>query len=204
MADYMTAQITIGGGLPRRLVPGLCAAITKEGLSLEWGEARFCPQSAQELLEVRCEVDGRLYLRLCDDDAAYGEFDQLEAFLFRHGIPYDRQSEGKYEYDPVVVFFRPPHDPVALLATSAGRVVTPAAPLWSLAARFSAAQIRRSTNGAKALAAFVRQFKRALPPQPPPLHDCEILTSRPKRHITRARGRASPSRKGLKNVHSVG
>ena len=50
MADYLAAQITIGGCIPRRLVPRLCKAIRDEGLALEWGDAHLDPQSAEELL----------------------------------------------------------------------------------------------------------------------------------------------------------
>ncbi len=175
MADYMAAQITIGGSVPQRLVPRLCAVISRQGIRLEWGDVVFRPGTAQELLEARRQVDGRLCLRLCDDEVAYGQFDQLEEFLVRHRIPYDRHAEGKYEFDPVLVFFRPPQEPIALLATSTGQVVTHAAPLWSLADKFSAARVDGHVDAAQALRRLVRELKRALPPEPPLLTEFNIL-----------------------------
>lgn len=183
MADYMAAQITIGGRIPHRLVPKLCSAIARQCVGLEWGDTTFRPETAQDLLEVRCQLDGRLYLRLSDDEVAYGQFRQVEEFLVRHKIPYDRHSEGKYKHDPVFVFFRPPRAPIALLATSAGHVVTHAEGLWSLAAKFSAENSRGDARTSSR--SFVRRLRRALPPQPPRLPEFDISPIRPAHRVTR-------------------
>ena len=185
MADYMAAQITIGGEVSQKLAKKLCTAIAQQNICLEWGAITFQPETPEALLQARSQVAGRMYLRLCDDEVAYGWFDQLEDFLVRHKIPYDRQSEGKYEHDPLFVFFRPPDQPMALLATSNGHVVTHAGPLWTLAAKFASLK-PSGGDPQKAIRSLVRQLKRALPPQPPLLPELQILPPRSIRRVCRS------------------
>jgi hypothetical protein len=45
-------------------------------------------------------------LNVGDDEALGGAFPDLENFLVRHGIAFDRRSDAKYEYDAEIVFFR--------------------------------------------------------------------------------------------------
>ena len=58
MSDRMSAEIWIGGKVAASLVPALCRAITHERVSLEWGDASFCPTSAEELEACRKNDDG--------------------------------------------------------------------------------------------------------------------------------------------------
>ena len=48
MSDRIPADIWIGGKIPASLVPGLCAAVTDEGLSPEWGNGRVRPTGTAE------------------------------------------------------------------------------------------------------------------------------------------------------------
>lgn len=96
MPDRIGAKILIGGELPKALVEGLCEAISFDQPSLEWGGSDFEPQNATK--------DGLLCLY--DDEAAWGEFDAIERFCIEHEIEFDRDSEGKYEYDPESQRFR--------------------------------------------------------------------------------------------------
>lgn len=107
MGERMPAVILIGGRVPGVLVPQLCAVITAAGASIDWGDACFRPSTAQDLLDNRAEHDEALVLQLCDDQASWGEFKDLEAFLVQHGIAFDRISEGRWEFDPEWVSFRP-------------------------------------------------------------------------------------------------
>jgi|MudIll2142460700_1097286.scaffolds.fasta_scaffold67830_4 hypothetical protein len=117
MSDRFAAQITIGGDVPRSLVEGLCNEISASGGSRDWGETSCEPSSAEELLASRGE-DGTI--TLYDSEARYGEFPELESFLTAHGIPFDRTSEAKWEYDGEIVKFRPGHELYHLLATQDG------------------------------------------------------------------------------------
>ena len=47
MSEYMGAEIRIGGPVPERLVPQLCAAIAAQGVGTEWGEC-VLPASVYE------------------------------------------------------------------------------------------------------------------------------------------------------------
>ena len=49
MSEHLSAEIWIGGNIPETLVPDLCAAITDEGVALEWGEGSFAPKTVQDL-----------------------------------------------------------------------------------------------------------------------------------------------------------
>jgi hypothetical protein len=117
MSDRFAAQITIGGTIPRSLVEGLCNEISASGGSTDWGETNCEPSDERSLLNLRGE-NGTI--TLYDSEARYGEFPELEAFLIDHGIPFDRLSEAKWEYDGEVVKFRPVHELYHLLATQDG------------------------------------------------------------------------------------
>ncbi len=62
MADYMAAEISIGGCISRKLIPRLCREITREQVGLDWGSTTFRPSSAEDLLSARQVVDGELVL----------------------------------------------------------------------------------------------------------------------------------------------
>jgi hypothetical protein len=62
------------------------------------------------LLENCQDHQGTVVLRLCHDEARYGAFETLETFLHEHDIPFDRYSDGRYEYDPLWTCFRPGQD----------------------------------------------------------------------------------------------
>jgi len=124
MSDRIPAEIWIGGRITASLVPGLCAAIADEGVSLEWGDARVRPTGADDLNDAMKEnAQGVRLLWFCDDEASYGEFDILESFLREHEIPFTRRSEGRYEYDPETVHFRPGRGLTRCLTNAAAQPV---------------------------------------------------------------------------------
>ncbi|MGV7120433.1 hypothetical protein [Sphingopyxis sp. 550A] len=85
MADRVSASITIGGNLPAILLPGLLAAIEREGLSTDWdGE----PFAADQLPHAEPLV-------LMAHEVAWGCFTELEAFCTKHGLRFARWS-GAY------------------------------------------------------------------------------------------------------------
>lgn len=103
MSDRLAAHISIGGRLARAKVPKLLDAIASSDVSLEWGDRCFRATSGEGLLNA-CK-QGELIL--CDDQASWGEFPELEAACRKLGLSYDRFSEGKYEHDPEIVVWRP-------------------------------------------------------------------------------------------------
>jgi hypothetical protein len=133
MSEPILAEISIGGRIHRELAGNLLTAIRDQRVSLEWGDARFEPQTPEELLWA-CQVkEGVRVLWLCDDQANYGEFRQLEAFLVGAGIAFDRRSNATFQFDAEVVQFRPGMSPVKYPSDSSGRPFVPAALMASIA-----------------------------------------------------------------------
>ena len=107
MSEHIAAKIHVGGRIPTSLVPALCQAIANEGVALGFrGNGYFTPVTAEDLLKACTECDNVPLLCLYDDQASWGEFEQLEAFLRDHTITYDRFSEAKYDYSAKVAHFR--------------------------------------------------------------------------------------------------
>jgi len=103
MSERSCAWIQIGGRIPRSKVNQLIEEIAKAGLATDWGDGSFVPKSATELLEGLKE--SRLWL--CDDQASYGEFPELERTCRRLALAYTRCSDGGVVYDASRVDWRP-------------------------------------------------------------------------------------------------
>lgn len=103
MSERMSGWIQIGGKLPRSNPEQLCAAISTNRVSLEWGDATFEPKLLEELLAAR--KDERLWL--CDNEASWGEFPDLEQACRELGLAYIRCSDGASTYDAERVDWRP-------------------------------------------------------------------------------------------------
>ncbi|KAA0576161.1 hypothetical protein FZ983_24205 [Azospirillum sp. B21] len=103
MSDYMPAAITIGGPLPLSLRASLAGIIAEQGVGLEYGEGPLLQEEVLTLIDEAIRLGETL--RLCDDEAANGEFQTLEAFLRSHGVAYKRTSDAKYEADGQAILF---------------------------------------------------------------------------------------------------
>ena len=102
MSDRMPAEMEIGGNLPRSLVDDLLGAIANQGATINWDA---CPTSHGELVAAAADRGGHLFL--CKDEASYGAMEELEDFCREHGLPFNRSSDAKYEYDGETIMFRP-------------------------------------------------------------------------------------------------
>ena len=103
MSERMSAWIQIGGKIPRSKVKRLLKAISQAGVSLEWGDALFTPTTPDDLLTTL--KDGCLWL--CDDEASWGQFPELEQACRRLRLPYIRCCDGNCTYDAERVDWRP-------------------------------------------------------------------------------------------------
>ena len=102
MSERYCAWIRIGGRINASKTKSLLKTIREAGASLGWGEPLFAPESTAELI-------GKLqddWLCLCDDEARYGEFPELEAACRRLGLGYRRHTEAACSYDAEVVDWR--------------------------------------------------------------------------------------------------
>ena len=179
MSDRMAAEIWIGGKIPMSLVAALCAAISDEGVSLEWGDAPFRPSTADDFRQaLRADDRGVYLLWLCDEEAGGGVFEELEAFLREHEIAYTRQSTGHYEFDPEMVHFRPGRPLDSLATNAAGQPVVPASELPPVADLLAAALDSSKSDSAADSWSLVRTARQLLqeqlPPALPPLETFEI------------------------------
>jgi hypothetical protein len=173
MSEPIPACISIGGRVPRDFVSTLCQAIRAQGMALEWGDANFLPHSAENLLAARQQHDGVWVLWLCDDSANWGRLAVLEPVLVQRGIPFNLQADGKAQYDPDLIVFRPGAEPIRILTNAAGKPVVPVEPLAAIqellaAARSDPGRCQAQLDSAHAALADV------LPPAFAPLPPFEI------------------------------
>ena len=179
MTDRMAGEIFIGGEVSRNLLPDFCTALAAQFVTLEWGDAQFCPETAEDLLDNCTDLEGIVVLRLCDDEARYGAFESLEAFLREHDIPFDRYSDGRYEYDPLWACFRPGHD-LCEFTTNTDRerlfseslLVKIAKQLEQALDRFAA---RKTTQGIAAVKAAQRRLRAAMATNYGPLPPFQLI-----------------------------
>jgi hypothetical protein len=176
MADRMSAEISIGGKLRRSLLEEFPIS----DLYLDWDHNRL--QSATEAdLPASRDEDGLLHF--ADDEAAWGEFQELEGWLRENKIPFRRHSEGKYEYSPELVEFRPDlkgrrNQNVYTLATQTGNPVIEVACFQKITTRMAKLAANRKRSTTQRLESWERLLRKLiliLPPQLPPLPPFEIV-----------------------------
>jgi hypothetical protein len=169
MADYVAAHLTFGGQVPQRLVAKLCDAICRQGISLQWGEFDFCPESGEELLAGCQEIAGAKVLRLYSEEVAYGDFDVLQEFLFDHRLPFDRWHEAKYEIPCELMVHRPGGELRFFLTNLEGAVVVKAEPLLGLAALLQETRQLLRIRGKAAALQMLRRCQRLAAEHLPPV-----------------------------------
>lgn len=178
MGEHMPAEILVGGRVPTALVPELCAAITAAGASLDWGDACFKPSTAQDLLDNCTEHDKAVVLQLCDDQASWGEFKELEAFLVERAIAFDRFSDGRYEFDPEWVSLRPGSELQVQPINSQREPQVYLKSVWDLRKRLTLARTAAERGQHKAVLRHLRDLQAAVervaPPLPSPLESLTI------------------------------
>ena len=117
MADRFPGEITLGGHIPLRLLDELAERIASEGLGINWQEA-LDPTAVRRAIELAAERSETV--RFTDDEALYGQFEELEDWLTRHGIDFDRHSDARYEHDAENVYGRGRRKPVVMSSDQSG------------------------------------------------------------------------------------
>jgi hypothetical protein len=125
MSDYVPAWIEIGGPVPSKLVPKLINCIQSGALRDDFEGGTIQAHSANELLDLALDGDGNLgTLKLYDERARNGQFEQLEAFLEEHDVAFNRHSDAGAEFSSEVVRFRAGWPaPTVTLTDACGREV---------------------------------------------------------------------------------
>lgn len=176
MGEYYPGEITIGGKIPAALLEEFLREAMSTGASVgDYEEAAFAAGTVEELLKALDE-DGHLVL--ADPQASYGQFEELEAFCIRNGIPFDRHSDAHYEFDAENVRFRPGMDrPARVTSDNAGDDLTDADEIRAVAREL----VRLTTaglDGEGLLAAVMKasvELNEALPPEVEPLPPLKVV-----------------------------
>lgn len=171
MSERRAAEIWIGGTIQLELINELCAAIRGEQLSLEWGDAVFEPRDVDELLEGLCGLDGVEVLYFCDDRAVWGQFAELEEFLRKRRLPYDRRSGASDCYDGALSQFRPGKKLAEMTTNANGYPVVDADVVEQALSLLMKAQqsLEQGKSVRSQLSRATRLLAGALPPDLPPL-----------------------------------
>ena len=115
MADYFPANIRIGGPIPRTILNDLISTILAEGASCDdYGGPEYNRD------ELRKDMREGVTVPLFNDRACCGQFKDLEAFLVKHGIHFDRHSDSYREFNAENVFYRGGPECVVMLADQDG------------------------------------------------------------------------------------
>jgi hypothetical protein len=174
MADRMAAEIWIGGKLSRSLLDEFPIS----DLTLDWDETPIASTSEDGILSARDESG---LLHFADCEAAGGEFEELEGWLREHNIPFQRQTSGKYEYDPCFVEFRPdlPRKPDRYTLTTQNGAPVICREEIEKAMRGMAKLVddkkRTAEKRLRAWERIYRRLSRSMPPKLPPLPAFEIV-----------------------------
>jgi hypothetical protein len=176
MSARYSAWILIGGSLDRSRAEQLLSAIRKDYARLDWGEPPFEPSSADELLAARCDEQ----LRLCDEEARYGEFDAIESACRALGLSYRRHTEAWCGEDAVLVDWRPGMaEPLVRTASNEGgdEALVSEERVRKALALLDAGQIAEGSTALRKLCSAV--------PEVPPFE----LVGQPTRQVTEDRGK---------------
>ena len=175
MADRMSAEIWIGGKLPRSLLEEFPVS----DLSMDWDNTRLASSAEADIMAARDETG---LLHFADIEADWGEFQELEKFLREHKLPFRRRSEGKYEHAPELVEFRPDlkgkrNRDVYAITSPEGAPMVFVSEIEEIAARMAKLSRDRKRSASRRLQAWEKLFHKltlVLPPKLPQLPPFEI------------------------------
>ena len=169
MADCFPGEIKIGGGVPASLLDEFLREVASTGGFV--GGYDGAASDCEDAEGLRQALDEQGHLHLADAEARFGQFEELEGFCVRHGIPFDRHSDAKAEYDAENVRFRPGmKQPIVVSSDNCGRDLVEADGIRSVA-RALARLASGRTTGDKLLAAVRKasgKLDGLLPPERAP------------------------------------
>jgi hypothetical protein len=142
MSDRFSLGLSIGGPIPRKLVPLLCRAMVFSHARLHCDDDPFEPESEEDLLKGLDE-SGRLTLHYEQDQYTLGG---LEDTLRKYGIQFDRRCDSSDEWNGEIVVHRGPGREYTFTTTEDGE------PLVPLAAVVKVKAALRAGDSAAALA----------------------------------------------------
>lgn len=103
MSESIPGHIQIGGRVTQQQASEIIRLALEQNCGYDWG----CSYSTPEDIQADMEANDGEPFELFDDSADMGVFGDLETYLQQQGIPFDRYSSAKYEYDADYAYFRP-------------------------------------------------------------------------------------------------
>jgi len=100
MSDYFPGQIEIGGDISRKDLNILINIV----VNMELKDEDYSDVWTREKLVEAFATQDSVFMT--DDQARYGEFPELEAWLVEYKISFNRHSDAQYEYDAVNTYCR--------------------------------------------------------------------------------------------------
>jgi hypothetical protein len=179
MADCFPGEIKIGGSVPAALLDEFLRQVASAGGFVGGydGTAAACADADG----LRRALDENGHLVLADPEARYGCFEELEEWCVRHGVPFDRHSDAKHEFDSENVRFRPGMKrPVVTPSDNCGSDLVDADRIRPVAKSLSRLAVGRLSKD-RLLAAVrkaSRKLDRLLPPEVEPLPPLDIVEER--------------------------
>lgn len=141
MSDRFPGEIYIGGKIPESRIFGLIQAINQQQCSSDWGDrvikiqvtegdVESCKRELLRLVILKddylSQSQGEGWLHLCDDQARYGEFEEIENYCENHHISYSRISSCSFGYDAERKEYRPGmSEPQIITSNQNGDAVVP-------------------------------------------------------------------------------
>jgi hypothetical protein len=178
MSDRFPGEITVGGTISKKLCEEFCWELNLAGGEVGGFGSPTRKQFFRNWRDVTDNLGDDGLLRLSNDEAAYGMFEELEEFLVKHGIAFDRRSEAGYGYDAENVSFRPGmKKPVVCFADQGGNPMVPIGdlkPLVGSLRRLVKVPPATVKEWRKAIEVVCKRLDRVLPPDVPPLTKLEI------------------------------
>ena len=163
MADRFPGEIHIGGTLrPADRDPDDVDAFLAQcsELPTQWGEPGHGGALTLETIGEVIDPDTG-WITFRNDQACYGVFEELEDLCCRLSLPFDRNSDARYEYDGELVRWRPGMErPLVENATQSGHALIHRERVAACLAIFRDGRVE---DGIKALQDLVPEV--ALPPK---------------------------------------
>lgn len=117
MSDHYPGEIVIGGPIPRRLLNKLAGMIAHEGVGIDW-QGAVGQEAIRQAIEMAAAAGQTA--RFTDDEALCGRFGDLEEWLTRRGIDFDRHSDSRFEFDAENAYGRGRRRPVIMSSCQSG------------------------------------------------------------------------------------
>ena len=103
MSEHFCTLIEIGGTIKRKQLPKLIAAMQADGIGIH-----YCEATAEAIRQEaeKCHREGWA-LQASGTEVTWGNLENTEAFCKKHKLQFNKRTEGRYEYNGAISWWRP-------------------------------------------------------------------------------------------------